>query len=122
MSTTYYLPPEPEVLLARLAVPDGRAAMQIAVAQSRPGPYDCGWYGTSVSRERPLFCAVQEGGALEDLLGDTLAVWHRGRSVPVYCWGAVPGLPNTIQLDRRAFMELELAALSPLNVRIDVLQ
>lgn len=116
---TFY-PNEPEILDARLGFADAQAALADAPLERLTGLYGCGWYGTSVSRERGSFGLVNVGGSLEDLVGDRVRITARDKSVIVYIVGSY-ALEHDIHITRRSYAAVTLLAVDRIDVTVEVL-
>lgn len=103
-------PLELELLAGARAWPETQRLFLGAVDPTRPRhSVPCGWYGTQVDENEGAFCVVREGSPLEELVGDFVRVYWRGKVAFVYCVGG-SGLSTELALARTAFM-----ALAPLN-------
>lgn len=113
------LPPEPEILDARLPYADAQIALS-GSAEARAGRFTCGWYGTSLHPDRGCYGIVSFSGALADLIGDRVELSFAGRSTIVYVF-ATADLPHDIEITRRSFASLEQLAVEELSVGIGVI-
>lgn len=117
--TDTFLPSEPEILDARQGFPDAQAALGSGVLDAVSGLYGCGWYGTSVSRERGSFALVNRDGPLESIIGDRVKLTSGDHSTFVYVIGSAD-LDWDIHITRRSFAALSLLAVDRIDVTVEV--
>lgn len=124
-------PDEPEIIQARRAF-DAAQASITGVAKNPYGAktYSCSWYGTSVDPERGSFAVVKESSELygvqndpdSGIVGEFVEVEHNGRTVRVYVIGSAANLDTDFALTRRAYLELEILPVTPIDVYISVVE
>lgn len=115
-----FFPNEPEILAARRPFPDAQAALEGGTLELRETLFSCGWYGSSISRERGCFALVNDTGGLSDLIGDRVRLMSGTRSVIVYVVGGGT-FDYDIHLMRRAYAALSLLAVERIDVTVEVL-
>lgn len=114
------LPPEAEILDARLPYLEAQVALSGAVERKITDYYSCGWYGTTLHPDRGCYGIVNADSDLVDLVGDRVRLIHGKRSTIVYVFASYD-VPEQIQITRRSYAALELLAIEPINVRMEVL-
>lgn len=115
---------DPETHIARRGFPDAQLAFKAATSRTLSSLIDVGWYDTDTHPESGCFALVREGGPLEELVGEVLAV---SRDVPdppeptyVYVIQALPVLDD-LMLARRAFLSLGLLTHETLSCTVGVI-
>lgn len=78
---------------------------------------ECTWYEAPVGDFTGAFALIQDGGPLEDLVGDVLQVQFKAKRIFVYCVGG-ESLETPIALNLVAF--LRLANPSRDSIRVNV--
>lgn len=96
-----------EVHVGRRAFGEAQDAFRDVPSARLDNFVDVGWYGTETHPEAGAFALVREGGPLEYLVGEILAVTRDVSADPqptfVYVVGALP-IPDDLALYRRAFL------------------
>lgn len=110
---------EPEILIGRRAFDMAQSLLAAEPETRLPQRVPVGWYDTTTDPEVGSFAVVQRGGDYEDLVGETLKITVREKSVFVYVIGA-RGVPHQIHLARRAFFALDRLSLDSLNAVVEI--
>lgn len=95
---------------------DSQAALRgVPDVTFRAAPTAAGWYDTSVDDHEGAFCLINNGSALEDLVGNVVQVDTDSDTIWVYCLGGA-ALDNDIALARTAFARLGMLSEDELDV------
>lgn len=116
------LPPEPEILDARLPFLEAQSALAGVPLVGTPDTHSCSWFGTDVLLERGSFALVQRDGPLADLVGDRLKLTWQRKVIYVYCVGTgqPEDVPNDLGITRRAFAALSLLTVDRIDPLVQV--
>ena len=113
------IPAAPEDLLAELPFLTAQQALDTQ-AEINQRSAVCGWHGLSFDPAEGSFCIVKRDGEFTDLIGERVAVHNGDKRVVAYVHTDGDILED-ISLTRRAFMALDVASRTELNVVVGVL-
>lgn len=114
------LPPEREILSARLPYLEAQVALSGTVEESVADYFTCGWYGTTMHPDRGAYAIAQADGPLVDYVGDRLRLIYGLRSTIVYVFASAD-IPWQLGITRRSFAALDLLAKEQIDIRFEVL-
>lgn len=99
---------EPRVLDALQGWIDAQVLLRgVPDVTTQPVQTTVGWYDTGVDDREGAFCLIDNGGALEDLVGDVVQVTVEDVTIWVYCLGGA-ALDQPIALARTAFSKVAM--------------